>query len=63
MKYVWIKLTYQQHWEMKTLVTNKIVKLQEQLLKKEAKVWRDEIAFQRRLLATLFKNKIPMDKS
>jgi hypothetical protein len=63
MKYIWIKLTDQQHWELKTLVTNKIVRLQEQLLKKEAKVWRDEIAFQKRLLATLSKGKIPTDKS
>lgn len=52
-KYITVKLTEQQLWELKTEVTNKIVHLQELLLDREYKGWRDEIAFLKRLQATL----------
>lgn len=57
MKYITLKLTEGQYWEVNALVTNKIVRLQELLLAKEARVWRDEIAFLQRLQTTLVKAK------
>lgn len=56
-KYITVKLTEQQYWELQAQITNKIVRIQEYLLKKESKTWRDEIAFQKRLQTTLAKAK------